>query len=183
MFDNVVVGVDGRSGGRDAVALAMQLAAGDARITLAHVCGGTVMGGRASALAVPLEREASEQLLARAAADAGVHAGTEVVYECSVGRGLHELADQVCADLLVVGSTRHALLGRVLMGDDARAAFNGAPCAIAIAPRGYTETQHDLRKLGVGYDGSAESEHALTVALELASRVRRRGQRALGGVA
>jgi|ERR1019366_10823383 hypothetical protein len=40
MFANVVVGVDGRQGGRDAIALARQLAAPDAAITLAHVYGG-----------------------------------------------------------------------------------------------------------------------------------------------
>jgi nucleotide-binding universal stress UspA family protein len=173
MFDNVVVGVDGRSGGRDAVALVKQLAAGDARITLAHVGGGTTMGGRASALAVPLELEASEQLLARAAADAGVHADTEVVYESSVGRGLHDLAERSEADLLVVGSCHRGMLGRTLLGDDTSRALNGAPCAVAIAPRGYAATgsaARPLSRIGVGCDVSAESAWALQVAHALAAR-------------
>ena len=55
----------------------------------------------------------------------------------SVGRGLHELVEEIHADLLVVGSSRRALLGRAGVGDDTRAALNGAPCAIAIAPAGY----------------------------------------------
>jgi nucleotide-binding universal stress UspA family protein len=104
MFDNVVVGVGGRQGGRDAIALAQRLAARNARITLAHVYGGTTIGGRASALAVPLELEASEHVLARAAAELGSQARTELVCESSVGRGLHELAERLDADLLVVGS-------------------------------------------------------------------------------
>jgi hypothetical protein len=37
MFGTVLVGVDGRDGGRDAIALAQELAAPDAVITLAHV--------------------------------------------------------------------------------------------------------------------------------------------------
>lgn len=36
-FENVLVGLDGRSGGRDAVALAAQLVAPHGHITLAHV--------------------------------------------------------------------------------------------------------------------------------------------------
>ena len=170
MFSNVLVGIDGRQGGRDAIALARQLAAPNAGITLAHVYGGRTMGGRASALAVPLEAEASEQLLARERTDAGMQAETASCYESSAGRGLHELAEQRHADLLVVGSTRHALLGRVLMGDETRAAFNGAPCAIAIAPRGYTQAAHRLVRLGVGYDGSLQSVNALRAARELAAR-------------
>ncbi len=170
MFDHVVVGVDGRSGGRDAVALAKQLAAGDARITLAHVCGGTTVE-RASALGALRELEASEQLLAQAAAGASAHAVTEVVYESSVGRGLHDLAERSEADLLVVGSCHRGLLGRTLLGDDTGRALNGAPCAVAIAPRGYAATGSAARlsRIGVGCDVSPESACALHVAHALAA--------------
>jgi hypothetical protein len=37
MYSNIVVGVDGRGGGRDAAALAAVLGARSARITFAHV--------------------------------------------------------------------------------------------------------------------------------------------------
>jgi nucleotide-binding universal stress UspA family protein len=83
--------------------------------------------------------------------------------------GLHEVAEEEKSDLLVVGSTRHALLGRVLMGDDCRAALDGAPCAVAVAPRGYEHAPHSLQRVGVGYDGSRESEHALVIARDLAA--------------
>jgi hypothetical protein len=36
MFENVLVGVDGRPTGRDAIALARRLAAADRALTLAH---------------------------------------------------------------------------------------------------------------------------------------------------
>ena len=137
MFDNVLVGVDGRQGGRDAIALARQLASAEADITLAHVCGGNTIGGRFSSLSVPLEIEDAERLLKRTIKEHKLQAEGVVVYESSVGRGLHQLADERAADLLVVGSTRHALLGRILMGDDCRAALNGAPCAVAVAARAY----------------------------------------------
>jgi nucleotide-binding universal stress UspA family protein len=121
-------------------------------------------------MAVPLEREAGEQVLARTLRESGLDAETELVFGESIGRGLHELADQRRADLLVVGSTRRALLGRVLVGDDARAALNGAPCAIAIASRAYAQAPRQLLKLGVGYDDSPESIQALTAARALAER-------------
>jgi nucleotide-binding universal stress UspA family protein len=85
-----------------------------------------------------------------------------------VGRGLHELCDVIGADLLVVGSSRRGLLGRVLIGDDTSAALNGASCAIAIAPSTYSRQPGMTREIGVGYDGSPESEYALSVARMLA---------------
>jgi nucleotide-binding universal stress UspA family protein len=170
MFEHVLVGVDGRQGGRDAIALARQLAAPDTKLTLVHVYGGQTIGGRASAMATPLEKEAGELVLAEALRESGVDAQAELVYGESVGRGLHELAERLRADLLVVGSTRRALLGRVLVGDDSRAALNGAPCAIAIASRAYAQAPRQLERLGVGYDDSPESVRALATARQLAQR-------------
>jgi nucleotide-binding universal stress UspA family protein len=170
MFDNVLIGIDGHQGGRDAIALAKKLAAPEANLTLAHVYGGHTIGGRASAMAVPLEQEAGEQVLARTLRESALDAQTELEFAESIGRGLHELAERVRADLLVVGSTRRALLGRVLVGDDARAALNGAPCAVAVAGRGYAQTPHELLRLGVGYDETRESQQALAAARDLAQR-------------
>jgi hypothetical protein len=52
MFRRVLVGVDGRSGGRDAIALARRLAAPDGVITLAHIYGEDLLIGRGGALTV-----------------------------------------------------------------------------------------------------------------------------------
>jgi nucleotide-binding universal stress UspA family protein len=62
----------------------------------------------------------------------------------------------------------------VLLGDDARAALNGAPCAVAVAPVGYAQRPALMGEIGVGYDGSPESEHALNVARQLAQAHRTR---------
>lgn len=170
MFDNVLVGVDGRQGGRDAIALAKALASPAAKLTLAHIYGGHSAGGRVSALAIPFELEASEELLARAANELGGQPRTAVVYESSVGRGLHELAEARGVDLLVVGSCHRRMLGRALLGDDTRAALNGSPCAVAIAPGGYAASAVPPARIGVGFDGSHESEQAMAAARELAAR-------------
>ena len=167
MFTNIVVGIDGRQGGRDAIDLARALAGPETTFTLAHVYG--LLIGRGAVETLPIERAQSEELLKRERARAAIDAKLVVSCARPVGQGLHQLAEDENADLIVVGSTRHAVLGRVLLGDDCRAALDGAPCAIAIAPRGYAEAAHPLQHIGVGYDGSPESESALAAARELAA--------------
>jgi nucleotide-binding universal stress UspA family protein len=167
MFTKVLIGVDGRQGGRDAIALARQLAAPAATLTLGHVCAPIL--GQGAVEALPWQRAEARKLLTRERGRAAVDAQLAVRDPFPVGPGLHELAEQQAADLLVVGSTRHALVGRVLLGDGCRAALDGAPCAIAVAPRGYALAPHRLKRVGVGYDGSPESERALGAAHDLAS--------------
>ena len=170
MFTNVLVGVDGRQGGRDAIALAAKLASPDSTITLAHVYGAEWLLPRGVELIGSLATEDSQRLLSAERATAGIEAQLVSSSRSSPGRGLHEIADRHDADLLVVGSSRHAMLGRALVGDDTRAALNGAPCAVAVAPRGYAQTRHGFRTIGVGYDGSPEAQTALDAARALARR-------------
>jgi len=168
LFGEIVVGVDGRQGGRDALALAARLASPDASITLVHVYGAPVMAGRAGAIGLPLALEASERLLAHARLESELSAAVKPVCDSSVGRGLHAAAEGLSADLLVVGSCHRAPLGRALAGNDSASALDGAPCATAAAPHGYAHEWRRLAKIGVGYDGSPESERAVEVARELA---------------
>jgi nucleotide-binding universal stress UspA family protein len=170
MFKNVLAGVDEGEGGRDAIALARLLLTEGGRLTLAHVVREDPVGSRVwSDPTRDSRREHARELLERAAVEAGVQPHIRWRGATSVGRGLHEIAEAIDADLLVVGSSRRGLLGRVRLADDTRAALNGAPCAIAVAPTGYsTEPSPLMREIGVGYDGSAESEQALALARALA---------------
>jgi nucleotide-binding universal stress UspA family protein len=170
MFRNVIVGVERHGGAGDAVALAKELLNADGQLTLAHVYSGEPRPGQASLGrhdAAKLDRIA--QLLEGTAQAAGVQAALRWRESTSAGRGLHELCELLGADLLVVGSSRHARLGRVLMRDHTLAALNGAPCAVAVAPRGYLGREPGLHTVGVGYDGSPESQHALQLARALAA--------------
>jgi nucleotide-binding universal stress UspA family protein len=170
MFERILVGVDGKSGGRDAVALAKALRGWGGQITIAHVWHGDPevwQGGNPAYW--PMGREEAEAMLTAARVQAGVDASVLYPAPSTVGRGLHSLAEEVRADLLVVGSSTRSLLGRVTMGDDTRAALNGAPCAVAVAPAGYASAPHLLREVGVAYNGSPESEHALAVARRMAA--------------
>jgi nucleotide-binding universal stress UspA family protein len=169
MFDNVVVGVDGRPGGDDAVALARQLAAPHARVTLANIYGSTTWPPGSGGLFLEEQRTEARAFLARER-DRWPGAATVCAAASTVGRGLHELAAHRRADLLVVGSAHRGIPGKVLVGDDTRATFNGAPCAIAIAPHGYAGDAHPLQRIGVGYDDTAESRRALAAARDIAEQ-------------
>ncbi len=171
MFNNVMVGVDGLQGGRDAIDLARQLMAPDGRLTLAHVNGGYPSYARADSVEfIRAERQRSDVLLAQERRDSGVDADLISLGSYSAGRGLHRLAERSGADLLVVGSDHHGRIGRVLIGDETVAALTGAPCAVAVAPLRYASATRSLAKIGVGYDQSPESKHALGVARLLAER-------------
>jgi len=170
MLSNVIVGVDGGSGSLDAIALAKHLVAKESELTLAYVHPGHPVPSRdLNATLGVVEYERSLELLDAARTAAGVKAELLTVGSMSVGRGLHELAEQYQCDLLVVGSSTHAFFGRAVIGDHTRAALNGAPCAVAVASAAYAAHPSLLSEIGVAYDGSPQSDHALAVARELAA--------------
>jgi len=170
MFKNVLVGVDGSSNGRDAVVLASRLAGPDGRLTLAHVHPGELHPLHAATPGLLAEeREQSEKLLERERAEADIDAELLSVVASAPGGGLHRHAEETGADLIVVGSCSRSAFGRVMIGDDTRAALNGSPCAVAIAARGYAEHPTPISKVGVGYNASPEAKAALAVAKRVAA--------------
>lgn len=173
MFKNVLVGVDGRQGGRDAIALASRLTEPGGAVTLAHVYSGFYKPSHAVAPGmVDEDRKAAAALLERERSETGVDAELVSIQALTTGQGLHERAEQQDANLLVLGTCRRGAFGRTLLGNDTRAAINGAPCAVAVAPGGFAEQAAPFASIGVGYDGSPESVAALEVAKALAAPTR-----------
>jgi nucleotide-binding universal stress UspA family protein len=169
-FQTVVVGVDEHQGGRDATALAKKLLADDGSLIRARVAiRDSLVGRNRSPNIEPAESREGREPSADGAEELQGDDDMRWIVSSSVGRGLHELADVEHADLLVVGSCRRGLLGRVMIGDDTSDALNGVSCAIAIAPFGYAERPSVLREIGVAYNGSPESKDALQVARGLAA--------------
>jgi nucleotide-binding universal stress UspA family protein len=170
VFNNVLVGVEGGAGGRDAIALATRLTDPEGKLTLAHVYPGELHPLHAITPGLPAEeREASRTLLESERALAKVDAEMVSVLASAPGGGLHRQAEEQHADLLVVGSCSRGAFGRAMLGDDTRIALNGSPCAVAIAPRGYSQHPRALARIGVAYNSSPESIAALATARELAA--------------
>lgn len=168
MYRKIVVGYDLHDGGRDALALARLIAQPTgARLVVAGVVrSGALPRGFRGRWREQEAEVLSELERAAAAADADV----EAVPSSSPARGLHDLAEEIGADLIVVGSSRHGPVGQVLAGNVGLRVLHGAPCAVAIAPRGYREhAGHGLRRIVMSFDGSPESGLALQGAIGLAT--------------
>lgn len=164
MLRSIIIGYDGTPEGDDAVALGRALArVSGAETTLVqvfpmspfarHYDWSALMNGLPAAAHQPAEGGGAP----------------EPVLSSSVTRGLHELAEERDADLVVVGSSRHGSVGEVLPGGTAIRLMHGSPCAVAVAPRGFAgAADGHIDSIVVGYDGLDEAKHALEGAFDLA---------------
>jgi nucleotide-binding universal stress UspA family protein len=180
MFTNVLVGVDGRDGGRDAIALAQDLGGPRAHYVLANVVSCSIPG-RAGAFWLATARRCAQTLLDEEQHHAQIATSTVVACGPSPARALHDVAVNEHADLVVVGAGHHRNLPRALLGDDALGTLDRSPCAVAVAPGGYRQRRERWTTIGVGDDGSELGDRALEVAREL-SHVHHTAVRALSVV-
>jgi nucleotide-binding universal stress UspA family protein len=169
----LIVGVDGSERSADALALAARLAEPGQRLVLAHV---HPYGQLSDLLSgddyARLVREVAESTIS--AAQEMLHPGTEramqLVANRSPAAGLHDLAAEQGAALIVVGSSHRSGLGRVFAGSVAESVLAGAPVPVAVAARGLAGVQDSVRIVGCGFDGSPEAHEALGWAADIARR-------------
>src|SRR3954451_21518479 len=174
MYRSIVVGVDGRDGGLDALALGRTLAhAGGGRLTLACSYLADPIGTRlVPAEAAPLRETAVALLEAARAGLDGLEVETRPVATSSPAHGLHDLAQELDADLIVVGSSHRGALGRILPGSTTQQVLHGSPCAVAVAPVRFRDRYPKaLRRVGLAYDGGREARGALDVARRLTAEL------------
>jgi nucleotide-binding universal stress UspA family protein len=161
----IVAGVERTDRSRDALALARTLArALSTRLILVAVHPGD---GRSRAMAQ--EAEAALEWVARPLS--GVLAESRVVACNSVPQGLQRVAEAEGALAIVVGPSHRGPLGRIVPGSVGERLLHGAPCPVAVAPRGYWgEAYAGIRTVGVGYTAVPEAGEALDAAVGLAAR-------------
>jgi nucleotide-binding universal stress UspA family protein len=166
VYRKLIVGYDGSEQAEDALALGRLIAsASGAQLVVAGVFRFDPLWGPSAAFR---EAEADYARKIERAAES-VSAEPEAIPSSSPARGLHELAEELDADLIVVGSAHHGRIGQILAGSVGMSLLHGAPCSVAIAPRGYSK-QGDRRvtEVMVGFDGSQEARIALADGIELA---------------
>ena len=170
MFKTIIVGIDGREGGRDALALAesLQRVLGSDLVAVHAFPLDNYLGRGADGEYEKVIHDRAVELARQEVERAAVSARPFVVADGSPGRALHRAAIAHGADLIVVGSAHRGRVGRVLAGDVAAGTLHGAPCPVLVAPRGYGEHGGELRTIGVGFDGSPESQTALEFAHRIA---------------
>jgi nucleotide-binding universal stress UspA family protein len=175
VFNTVVAGYEGRPRSRDGIALARLLgSAWDARVLAVWVPDRDERYSvtdhrlrRARIQASQLLRESAAELLA------GFPDWDLTLQPASTpARGLHEVAAEQQASALVVGSSHLGPVGRVVVGSTAAGLLIEAPCPVAIAPRGWSDSERSRpTRLGVGLDGCPDCESALSEARTLADRL------------
>ena len=170
MFSTIIVAFDGEAGGLDASALGATLAYPYTDLVFAHIRL-VRSEGRASDGSKSEDWPRAALELAAGACDVDrVRSVKAVIVDAqSVAVGLHALAEERSADLIVVGSHHRRRSGRLWSADRTRATLRDAECPVAVAPRGYAEMpQHPMTVIGTNFDGTDEARTALRFARGLA---------------
>jgi nucleotide-binding universal stress UspA family protein len=169
----VIVGCDGTGHDADAIALAGWLAEAWERPLLAVHVRPRLRRRPGADLAA--DEAAVQSDAGHLVADLGPElpegAAACVVAASSPAHGLHDAAVAEDAAAVVVGSTHHGHVGRVLIGAVGERLLSGSPCAVAVAPHGFAAVHPPMRTVGVAFDDSAEARGAAALAGRLAERM------------
>jgi nucleotide-binding universal stress UspA family protein len=169
MYRKMVVGYAADRHGKDAVALARVLAAAESvqEVLIVEVRHAVHF----SSAKAGARKDASAQRLAPLTADwpPNVAASTRVTSGASPADALRSAVDDEGADILVLGSSHRGFARRLVTGTTAGAIFSEANWPVVIAPEGYAGASAPVRRLGIAYDGSKESEAALSWGASVAS--------------
>jgi nucleotide-binding universal stress UspA family protein len=170
----VVIGYDGGPGAADALALGSSWASqlgSHAVVVIVYPGPAPISPGRVDAEWVADRRAEAEGLLDEARRLA---AGTDVEFRAvgsgSAPHGLHDVAEELEASIIVLGSPQqsHPRLLATTTGDRVIA---GAPCPIAIPPRGWRDRPaQQLGRIGVAFVPTPDGQEALRVAATFARR-------------
>jgi nucleotide-binding universal stress UspA family protein len=171
----VIAGVDGGPAGRDALILgrwAADVLGVPLVVAVVHPAPAAIGSGRVDAEWVADRHRAAEQVLDGARAALRDSAGPveyRMVASSSAAHGLHDLAEELSAAVIVVGSGRTAAKQRLSAGSTAERLLAGSVCPIAVAPA-EMEPPGTLGRIGVAYIDTPDGRAALSEAARLARR-------------
>ena len=167
----IIVAVDESEGSHDAIRLASRVGGiTGAQLMFVNVFPYDQHPSRAVNTAFEhYLRQDSEELLERLRSTHGDdNVEVRAVANTSSAGGLQQVAEREDAALIVVGSTHTGRAGRVLPGSTAERLLHGAPCPVAVAPKGHAQHAGELAAVGCGFDGSMSAQRALAAAAAIA---------------
>src|SRR5689334_14947475 len=173
----VVVGYDGTASGEDAVALGRwcaRLLGVATTVAVVHPSPAAISSARVDAEWIADRHRAAEAVLDRARgllAAATDEVDFRVVASSSSAHGLHDLAEELSASLIAVGSRATGAHERLFAGSTADRLLSGSVCPVAVAPAGLRD--RDLGppdRVGVAYIDTSDARAALAFAATLALR-------------
>ncbi len=165
MYRTIVVGCDGSEHEANAIAFAQQLLDPAGRLVLVNAFSPSELAFDYSGWLA----ERSDEILAHAEAAVSHTIACERRRASgpSVAAALNTIAEEIHADLIVLGDAHHGL--DLMARGTARGLLHGAPCAVAVASPGQSERFGTAPRIAVAYDGSPEARLALDTAYAIAS--------------
>jgi nucleotide-binding universal stress UspA family protein len=175
----VVAGFDGSPAGEDTLVLA--LAAGRVLgvatvVAVVHPSPAAISPARVDAEWVADRRRLAEQILEAARSCVAARPVVEkveyrIVASSSAAHGLHDLAEEVDASLIVVGSGSEGTTDRLFAGSTANRLLSGSMRPVGVVPPGMRDRRtFELARIGVAYIEAPEAAAALDYAVRLARR-------------
>ncbi len=155
----------------------LHLAAQLARCTGARIVAAAILERPSPQKSDPVESEYLNYVGAQAAASlkrivdelpADLDVWQLVHQATSIPEGLTELAAELKADVVVVGSSSSGLLGRIALGSVTDRLVHTASVPVAIAPRGYPANPGRITRVTVAYGGHADAVGLVETCAELA---------------
>jgi len=173
----VVIGVDGRTAGEDALTLGLwcsHVLDATPIVAVVHQAPAAISPARVDAEWVADRHRAAEQVLdgtRKLIGDVEPRTEYRILASSSAAHGLHDLAEEVGASVIVVGSQHAGPEQRLFAGSTADRLLSGSHSPIAVAPSGLRERKRPaLTHIGVGYIDTPEARAALDLAARLARR-------------
>ena len=179
MSGYVVIGFDGSGTGEDALALGVRLAeaTGDKPVVATVHPASPPGTGHVDAEWIAVMHEQADQTLERARSIVGKATGSDLevdyrnVPSGSAAHGLDDLAEELDASVIVVGSGHSGALRRITAGSTAERLLHGASTPVLVAPRGHRErATPGLSVVGCGFIDAPDGYEALRAATRLAAQ-------------
>jgi nucleotide-binding universal stress UspA family protein len=150
----------------------VHFAAAAARLADVPLVIASIRAGGAPAPSAPVDLlgEELDRLRAELTRDHRIEVRARIVKALppsSVTRALQNLIDEEHASLVVVGSSRRGVIGRIARGTTAQRLINGCASPVVVVPHGY-EAPRQLTTVGVAFVPTSDGESALNEAVTIA---------------
>jgi nucleotide-binding universal stress UspA family protein len=170
----VIIGVDGGPSAADALVLgrwAARTLNAPTVVAVVHPAPSALGSGRVDAEWVADRHRAAEEVLDQARATLAADAADvtyRVVASSSAAHGLHDLAEELKAEAIVVGSGWAGPRHRLFAGSTAERLLAGSVCPVAVAPAAMETPPGSVGRIGVAYVDTPDGRAALAMAAGLA---------------
>jgi nucleotide-binding universal stress UspA family protein len=175
MASRVVIGYDGSEASEDAVAFGLTWcrSTGDVPVVATVYPEEHPLGaGHVDAEWATYVREQAESIQDKARAAVGDGALYRNLASTSAAHGLADLAEDVEAAVVIVGTTQETGLTRALLGSSTERLLHGATAPVTVVPSGWRQSALDrISSIGVAYVDTRDGREALRMAVRVAQRI------------